>query len=172
MTTNAERLRIALAGAERQAADFRKQLEKEEAERGFQFLTDYRVGDAIIELVMAAKERLDLVSPFRWNWKLFEQEVLAAQRRKVAVTLYVREFDNLPSQLHYECEAIALGRQLNPIIYVSEQAAILCSHNAWARYGMEVIETGMLITDKDVRLHIDSYIDSLKERQARRGQFG
>ena len=171
MTTNAERIRTALAGAERQVADFRRQLEKEQESKGVRFLPDHNLADAVLNLVMGATTRLAVMAPLRWNWRFLEQEILTAQKRGVEVALFCRDFEELPSMLHYNCDAIALGNALNARIAVSESAAIVGALNLWGPGMAQRIDAGVLITDKELRLDIDHFVQSLKDRNATQGKF-
>ncbi len=124
------------------------------------FLADWQISSALMQIVSEARQRLTLVSPYNRHWGHLRREILAAQQRGVEVTVYYRADEQSPFAEHDSITAVPV-RMLHAKIYANESTALVSSMNLIEASAMYSRDVGLLVRDAALRREIDAFIRSL-----------
>ncbi len=127
-----------------------------------EFLADWQLSDALLRIVTQARERLTLVSPYNRHWGHLKREVIAAQSRGVAVTIYYRADEPSPMSDYENVKGIPI-RMLHAKIYANESATLVTTMNLLETSASYSREVGFLVRDAKLQKEVDAYIKSLAD---------
>jgi len=125
-----------------------------------EFLADWQISAALMQIINEARQRLTLVSPYNRHWGHLRREVTAAQQRGVEVTMYYRADEPSPLAENDSVTAVPI-RMLHAKIYANETAALVTSMNLLESSAMYSRDVGLLVRDAELRREIDGFIRSL-----------
>ena len=124
------------------------------------FLADWQISAALMQIVREARQRLTLVSPYNRHWGHLRREVMAAHQRGVDVTIYHRADEPNPLAEHNAITAVPIS-MLHAKIYANETTALVTSMNLLETSAMYSRDVGLLVRDARLRREIDGFIRSL-----------
>ena len=124
------------------------------------FLADWQISAALMQIIGDARQRLTLVSPYNRHWGHLRREIAAAQQRGVDVTVYYRADEPNPVAERDSITAVPV-RMLHAKIYANETTALVASMNLLEASAMYSRDVGLLVRDAALRREIDVFIRSL-----------
>lgn len=124
------------------------------------FLADWQINGALMQIISEARQRLTLVSPYNRHWGHLRREVVAAEQRDVDVTVFYRADEPIPIAEHDSITAVPI-RMLHAKIYANETAALVTSMNLLESSAMYSRDVGLMVRDPKLRGEIDGFIKSL-----------
>lgn len=124
------------------------------------FLADWQISAALMEIISEARQRLTLVSPYNRHWGHLRREIVAAQQRGVDVTVYYRADEPSPVVGHDSFTAVPI-KMLHAKIYANESTALVASMNLHETSALSSRDVGLLVRDARLRREIDAFIRSL-----------
>ena len=127
-----------------------------------ELVTDSLIGEAVINLMRGARERITIVSPYNRRWDDVADELANARARGVRVTVYYRRDTPDPAQYWRGVTSFAVD-WLHAKIYANERDILITSLNVGERSMRRNREIGLLVRDFDLREEIEDYIDTLGE---------
>lgn len=125
-----------------------------------EFLADWQINGALMQVISEARQRLTLVSPYNRHWGHLRREIAAAEQRGVDVTVFYRADEPSPLPEHDSITAVPI-KMLHAKIYANETSALVTSMNLLESSAMYSRDVGLLVKDAALRREIDGFIRTL-----------
>lgn len=142
-------------------------------------LVNHQISPAIVDLIMEAREKVVLVSPYLNPWTHLMQQLDTACQRGVVVELYFRhdkkdDYKELTRELsRYGIDLFAV-QFLHSKIYANEKACLLTSMNLLDFSASNSEEFALRLDDPGIVAEVHKYVEDLRTRAqpARDSMFG
>lgn len=142
-------------------------------------LVNHQISPAIVDLIMEAREKVVLVSPYLNPWTHLMQQLDTACQRGVVVELYFRhdkkeDYKELTKELsRYGIDLFAV-QFLHSKIYANEKSCLLTSMNLHDFSASNSEEFALRIEEPGIVAEVHRYVEDLRTRSvsARDSVFG
>lgn len=146
---------------------------------GHKLLVNHQISPAIVDLILEARQRVDLVSPYLEPWTHLMQQIDTADKRGVKISMYFRH-DKIEAYRELCADLTRFGVDLYAVqflhskIYANEGSCILTSMNLVDFSASNSEEFGLRIDESALVAEVNRYIADLKSRafQIRKSVFG
>ena len=128
-----------------------------------QLVVNSEIGEAVINLIREARQRITLVSPFNDSRVVdLVDELNKARRKGVKIVMYYQKSERKnqdPAQFYPGVESRPVD-QLHAKIYANESTVLITSYNLTGK-SLYSKEAGLLIQDDRLVREVDSYIQTM-----------
>ena len=133
-----------------------------------QVLVNHQISPAIVDLIAAAKDHVDIISPYIQLWGHLEQVIKQARKRGVEIRLFARSDQREKLQAVLEGLAamgvkVHLVELLHAKLYLSEDTAILSSMNLYDFSSKNSEEIAVMSRDAEFVAELHEYRRQLAE---------
>ena len=132
-------------------------------------LVNHQISPAIVDLIMEARQRVDLISPYLEPWTHLMQQIDTAHKRGVKMSLYFRhdkaeDYRDLCKDLSRFGVEVYAVQFLHAKIYANEHSCIPTSMNLVDFSALSSEEFAIRIDDNVLVTEVQQYIADLKTR--------